>query len=457
MAIIEGKSYKTKGKNIIINGNKYYSYKKSPELKQAISRAEYEGYILPDEKTQLDLDQYIKAEKAAGLWYKNDTKLVFDYNDITLANFSLINLRNPWGITNLATYSKDWSDAGWTSNTSIIKTPNAIIAPDGTMTGCLIDESPSNGLSLITYKEGIIANSTIITYSIYTKAGTAPTRSFVLRNQTTAVSFTTGVLTYSTGVITGSGWTSENVGNGWYRISYTQTTGISVGDNLRIYYGKTSGIAGIFTWYVWGAQVENRNKASKYVPTNSTAIYGNGLATAHGGMTYTLNGWEGNNVDGYISTHNSPINTSINYTQDSGTRATIMYKTGTIGAAIDGIARTTIANLMLYSSISLSQRINSGNNDLNSAVDTTGTGLKMLSRTDSTNVDFINKSVQSNRTQTSTANPIDNITIGRRSSSHGDLGFSMYLMGSHYTYAQSQTLRTIHDNFRIKRGLPAIA
>jgi len=173
--------------------------------------------------------------------------------------------------TNLFTYSQDFSQAIWSKGGATVTSTTAT-APDGTSTACVIDDtnaSSTPGVPTTTFT----ATSTSITYSIYTKRGTATSRAFLLRNATTLTDFTPITFQYS---ISSSavGWTVEDAGNGWFRLSYTQTTGITPGNTMTAYYGRTGGAAvgATDTWQVWGAQAEPTPYVTPYV--KSTASQG---------------------------------------------------------------------------------------------------------------------------------------------------------------------------------------
>jgi hypothetical protein len=68
--------------------------------------------------------------------------------------------------------------------------------------------------------------------------------------------------------------------DGWFKLSITLSTGISIGDDLRLYWGSFgSNLAIGDNWYVWGAMLTAEDGA--YIPTDATA------ATV---TDYTLNG-----------------------------------------------------------------------------------------------------------------------------------------------------------------------
>lgn len=406
----------------------------SPELQLIMDRAAEEGFNLPSPQLQAAIDALISNMKEDGFWQANDSILNFAYNTTTLPNFSRINWKNPFSITNLVTFSTDWSNAGWTSG-GAVKTPNTTdtTAPDGTMTACKFDDTNASSSPGVPQKTGIIANSTTLTYSIYTKAGTALNRIFRLRDDTAGATRGSSILDYTTGTTMGGG-TAVNVGNGWYRLSITVTNCV-IGNSHSIYYGRVAAasIGATDTWYCWGPMIENRNQTSRYIPTGATPIYGNGLATIVGGMVYTTSGYKGNGIDGYIDTRYNPIETGVNYTLNNAGRGSVLYVGGTIGAAIDGIVRTSV-NMMLYSQITLAQRINSNVGDLDTAVNFVGTGLKHINRTSATDVNLVNTTQQFSRTQSSSGVANDSQVISKRSTAFGDLGFSNYYIGGAITF-----------------------
>jgi hypothetical protein len=186
-----------------------------------------------------------------------------------------LDAQNPQSIpldptVNLARWSQDFSQSVWTKSIYDTITTGSI-APDGTPTATLIDET-SASLNPATFSQGSIrATSPTITYSVYTKKGTATFRSFLLRNNTTTTNFTSLSFLYNISS-TASGWTVQDAGNDWFRLSYTQTTGITPGDILQVYAGRTGGaVSGsTATWYIWGAQVEATSYATPYIISTDT-------------------------------------------------------------------------------------------------------------------------------------------------------------------------------------------
>jgi hypothetical protein len=173
--------------------------------------------------------------------------------------------------TNLLPYSEDLASLFSPNNASI--NTNQAIAPNETLTADkFIPDATADrhtiqvalGTSLIQY-----------TGSIYAKAGELTTITLRVGR---ALSYTEGVkinLTDGSIIYEGTGIDSafvNDVGNGWYRISVTNTctiTGVQYfavsHDDLDLTAGdNTSGI------YIWGTQLEQSSTVGEYIPTTST-------------------------------------------------------------------------------------------------------------------------------------------------------------------------------------------
>ena len=179
---------------------------------------------------------------------------------------------------NLVQYSQDFSNAAWASSQVAIAS-NSTTAPDGTLTAETLTASTSNAAHYIF--QGINTNSgSTVTFSCFVKnnggnyvqllAGGIP---FTISNPYQNFNLINGTL--AQGNIPTS--TIENVGNGWFRISYT-VEAISSGSGnyllCPILSGTTgrldaftgNGTSGIF---IWGAQLVEGTLPLNYLRTET--------------------------------------------------------------------------------------------------------------------------------------------------------------------------------------------
>ena len=178
--------------------------------------------------------------------------------------------------TNLITYSEDLAQASWLV-AQLTVTSNATTSPDGTQNADKI--AINNGLvGGYIYQSQSTTSSTIYTGSFFVKsAGIGFTKFW----SSVSGSYCNAIINLSTGVITNGASpfptipTATNFGNGWWRVSYTETSG---GGSVPIYVdgGSTSnggditgnGTDGV---YLWGAQLEASSYPTSYIPTTSSS------------------------------------------------------------------------------------------------------------------------------------------------------------------------------------------
>ena len=213
--------------------------------------------------------------------------------------------------TNLVTYSEDLTQTSW-SVAQISVTANATTSPDGTQNADKI--AINNGLvGGYIYQIQSTTSSTIYTGSFFVKsAGIGFTKFW----SSVSGAYCNAIINLSTGVITNGASpfptipTATNFGNGWWRVSYTETSG---GGSVPIYVdaGSTSnggditgnGTDGI---YLWGAQMEASSYPTSYIPTTSSsatrvadACYKTGISSLIGQTqgTMFIDTYVGNETD----------------------------------------------------------------------------------------------------------------------------------------------------------------
>lgn len=191
-------------------------------------------------------------------------------------------------------------------------TANAIIAPDGSMTGTLVTPT-----ALGTLIQGYVntAGTTVFNYSIYIKQGntTAGSTMLLIRNTSTAVNLVTVTVNLAdmSIVVGGQGASPTGsityVSNGWYRVSMTCATAVTAGQSMAAYGGNswTNGVS----YYLWGAQLEIGSWATSLITTaGATGNRNADIAT----LTSLTLPWY-NNTEGTLYVDGSVYNTSITY------------------------------------------------------------------------------------------------------------------------------------------------
>lgn len=165
--------------------------------------------------------------------------------------------------TNLLTYSQDFSNSAWLKlNASV---GSSATAPDGTNTAILLVED-SNKVAHYLRRSGATAGVQQ-TFSVYVKAGGRTQIAMQLGNLSAYFDLSTGT------VITGTGASIVNAGNGWCRCKITGTpsnndTLIYIASSGSVTY-QGDGVSGV---YLWGSQLENGSVVTPYIPTTSAPV-----------------------------------------------------------------------------------------------------------------------------------------------------------------------------------------
>ena len=162
---------------------------------------------------------------------------------------------------------------------------------------------------------------------------------------------------------------------------------------------------------------------------------------------YDVNkGLRGDNVSAYLTTGYRPDTNGTGFTQNDCSRFSWVY-TGSTDAnkAIDVDSTATALDYMAIAN-TVGHRISSSN-VLNSTFDNTGIGnLKLISRTNSTNLLLRNGNTTATRTQTSTSLGAGITLLGRATGLNGNVGISIYGLGASMDTFDS-TLNTILSTY----------
>ncbi|MBM4356949.1 MAG: hypothetical protein FJ096_02460 [Deltaproteobacteria bacterium] len=178
-------------------------------------------------------------------------------------------------VTNLVTQSENFG-ATWTVSANCTATANSTVSPDGSSayllnmtsavanTGALISTTfTDNGekvASIYLKRTDVPSPASITEISVYDNTAIAH------RHLVRVTWGADGSPTLSTMSGSGTRFAPVDVGNGWWRISFTATGVIAANANLfRIYPASTTAATGGV--FAWGAQVQNAIVVGKYAAT----------------------------------------------------------------------------------------------------------------------------------------------------------------------------------------------
>jgi hypothetical protein len=193
--------------------------------------------------------------------------------------------------TNLLTYSEQFDDASW-NKVNLTITQNSINSPSGIINADTITDNSTNGLHVVVKFSTWMA--TTQTASVYAKAGTS-SKIFIgnlSQGRGSYFDLSTQTIVNSSlfsGIIT-------SVGNGWYRLIATHTSGTdnqTFGIGLFTGTSTTSYIGTGQNAYLWGAQLEAGSYATSYIPTVASTVTRNADVISKTGISSLIGQTEG--------------------------------------------------------------------------------------------------------------------------------------------------------------------
>jgi hypothetical protein len=264
--------------------------------------------------------------------------------------------------TNLLTYSSSFDNSDWVKSNATISA-NTIASPSAIQDADSIIENTATGIHIF-YQGPIAASSGIYTTSMFFKKNTRQYAFLQIAVNGAADRFTAvidlnnGNVTDTTtvGSPTSTSYTTEDFGNGWYRLTVSAqhnsgnvflVSGLS--DSATPTYNVTGEPNytgnGTGSVYAWGAQIEAGNYSTSFIPTTSASVTRNADVISKTGISSLIGQTEGSVfLDLYATGQNSDSNPGFSLLASVGNtnRVEIYTNNGVLGFIIYSPSATVV-------------------------------------------------------------------------------------------------------------------
>jgi hypothetical protein len=328
-----------------------------------------------------------------------------DYTDSAEGSLLLESQR-----TNLVTYSEDLGNFS-TSNLNVTINPNQITSPSGNLAD-KVEENNVNGSHAMRRLTGIsVTAAQDYTFSFFAKKDE---RSIVGISNTIGGAGKNAFIDIENGVILSSAFNDssiDNYGNGWYKISLTDTATNTADYDVRIYTSiedgdfSHQGVVG-YGFYIWGISVEQSSYPTSYIPTNGSTVTRLADTASGSGNSEVFNDSEGvlfadiaalandgTERELCINDGSTSNRVAVRYRDSSDDIRAIVRSSGvnTLNATIG------VVSVLLYNKVAIKYKVNDFAfwiNGFKVATDTSGaapSGLDAISFNDGSSSDFYGK------------------------------------------------------------------
>jgi hypothetical protein len=216
----------------------------------------------------------------------------FEYDPVTLDSKGLLIEEDR---INLYAYTRDIFSSYWAKRgvSNTITHMNSITAPDGTLTGTLMQDGSAASQYIRLNTDDVMANGTIYTSSAFVKKkdSSTVTNNIYTKDPSNAnvvngtLNFDTGVVTITTtGTVTDYGGGATQYADGWWKFWLTANSGIGTGSGIstNIAPGGTAYGNGNNSMYLWGMQFEAGAFPTSYMPSVETWVSRGSSGTYYG-------------------------------------------------------------------------------------------------------------------------------------------------------------------------------